>query len=583
MQDMIIFQPENVVYMNKEKETVMESAQAAGVFVENICGGNGTCGKCKVKAVIGDFNPLMEEEKNCLTEEEIKEGYRLACKLVPKMAFKTCEIEVPEEVLESDETLLEKKDSFGEKESREKAEQEKLRFFQNFADSFMKNKGAKQEILAGEEGILQKDTEKNVGEQSYGIAVDIGTTNIEAVLWDLSQCKCIGRTIRLNEQRRYGADVVSRIAFSMQSEEHFKQACELLNRQVSEMVLELSDNIENKTDAIGKIVVVANAAMMHFLAKERPDSLAKAPYKTNYKEAKILDGTQFGAKNAKVVLMPNIEGFVGADTAGVIAYFLDYKELENTITIDIGTNGEMIVVKNRKMYVASTAAGPAFEGASISCGMRAEQGAVQGMTIGETLSFKVVGDGAPKGICGSGLIEIVADLYTIGAIDETGYLLDRKAALEHGCPKIVAERLEADENGNEFILYKDASKKVSLTQKDIRELQLAKAAILAGGKTMLNACGIAESDVKTCYLAGAFGTYLNADAAKKIGLLPDIPGERIQAVGNAALLGACKVLLSGEYLEKLKQVVKKAEHISLSEEDGFKELYVKEMMFPHKL
>ena len=636
---MIIFQPSNISYINQPQESIMACAQAAGVMLENVCGGNGTCGKCKVKVVIGEFGSITEEEKRCLTETEIAQGYRLACKLVPKMAFRTCEIEI-EDNCESKQMRAEETGQL-EKEQKEnflKAEREQLKLYEQLVqkgfegyknqNTQTKKNSAKQvgQHSANEQYDIQK--QHNVNEQSkinepihineqnntrqqtvitkqynekneisqkknrYGIAIDIGTTNIEATLWDIEQHTCLKRIICRNEQSKYGADVVSRIAYAIQSEQHFQDSCKVLQNQIHGMISKLEqqergtvlqDQAQDTTGKleknVEKIVVAGNAAMMHFFAGVSVENLAKAPYQTKYKEAQVLKGTMLGAPDADLILLPNIESFVGADTVSVLTYLWQQKKIDNTLIIDIGTNGELALIKGNACYVASTSAGPAFEGATISCGMRAEPGAIRGMTINDQIRLDVIGDVAPKGICGSALIEIVAILYTIGAIDETGYLLDGQAALQNGCPKCVSDAIETGEYGNRIILYKNGNREVALTQKDIRELQLAKAAILAGVETMLETCEMKTEDITKCYLAGAFGTYLNVEAAKTIGLLPDIASDKIEPVGNAALFGACQVLLKEEYFAKSKDVAERAVHISLSEQDRFKELYLSSMNF----
>ena len=400
---MIIFQSANITHFNKEQETVMESAQAAGVFLENICGGNGTCGKCKVKVIIGECNPVTEAEKKYLTEEEISQGYRLACKLVPKMAFRTCEILVEEQ---SEETIAPKIEAMLEKEQLQKElrEIEKAVGVENIRKYGGKvNKNVDSSLISHKEQWIDK--------RKYGIALDIGTTNIEMLLWDMESGTCLGRKISSNKQRSYGADVVSRIAYAVQSEEDFQKLCEVLQKQIRKMMSELLrkqlERINEKNqeaeeisqdwnEKIEKMVVVGNAAMMHFFAGEKVDTLAKAPYTSTYKKARILEGKIFDLPNARIYLAPNIEGFVGADTVGVMTYLSDKEKLDHSLMIDIGTNGEIALVKGNICYVASTAAGPAFEGASISCGMRGEAGAIRGMTIREKISLDVIGEIEPK-------------------------------------------------------------------------------------------------------------------------------------------------------------------------------------------
>lgn len=557
---MLIFQPKGISYINKEGESVLESARNAEVFCENICGGRGTCGKCRVKVEIGEFNPVTKEEELYFTKEELTAGYRLACCLYPKFWFKTCEVLVEQEEKQKGFTL--------EKEG------EGIEFFRK----------------KGMEFGWSIKREKN----KYGMAVDIGTTNIEALLWNLETGECIARILQSNPQQKYGADVMSRIGYALESKGHFEELCKLLIDVVNNMADMFMSEVRliNPEGVLEKVSIAGNAAIMHFYTREDVTGLAKAPYRSSYKGVRCMKGDIFGIKGAEISLLPNIESFVGADTVGVMLY-LDKmyqvnsmglihgteSERENTsniLIIDIGTNGELVLYVNGQCYVSSTSAGPAFEGANMVYGMKAEPGAITGIK-GDSL--QIIGKERPRGICGSGFIEIVAKFYEIGVIEETGYLLNSEEAKERGLPEYIVESLRESEYGTAFELYKDMQGEVLLTQKDIRELQLAKGAIAAGVNTMLTKCNLKPSDVDKCFLAGAFGTYLNGECAKMIGLLPDIPTERIIPIGNGALLGACRVLLEEEGIKLADKIAAIAKHISLSEEKEFREKYIQGMNF----
>lgn len=552
---MLLFQPDGISYVNRQGETVLEAAISAGVRIESPCGGNGTCGKCRIKVLIGEGNPVTEEEKEIFSSQELLQGWRLACKFVPKY-FKVCEIEM----------LLEAN---------------------NEADYQIEVLETGREYSA-ENGELQGE---------YGVAIDIGTTNIEALLWRLDEEICMGRVIGANPQKKYGADVVARIAYAEQSKEQSETLCQELLSGVKELVFQLLSKCLVRKEKICYVTVVGNAAMMHFFTGESVASLAKAPYKTNYREGRVLSGDVLSLPFAKVVTLPNVEGFVGADTVGVLRVLLEQgKDMEGKLMIDIGTNGELALQKNGVMYVASTAAGPAFEGATISCGMRAEDGAVTDLLLEDKVSFQVIqkkervwidtelgqSSSQIKGICGSGLIAVVARLLEVGLIDETGYLLDSKTAKERGCCKKWISHIEEREEGNAFCMGNG----VYLKQQDIRELQLAKAAIRAGVKMLLQNCGMKEEKLSGIYLAGAFGSYLDVEAAKQIGLLPDISEEKIEAIGNGALDGASCVLqqlYKQQKVEKeqecLEKIAKDTMHISLAEQSEFSSTYLESVNF----
>lgn len=557
---MLLFQPEGISYVNKEGETVLEAAIKAGVILESPCGGNGICGKCRIKVLIGEGNPVTEEEKQIFSKEEILEGWRLACKFVPKY-FKASEVEVP---------------AWSQDEADYRVE------------------------------LLDADFEKRCGnaaeentdiEGKYGIAIDIGTTNIEALLWRLDQENCVGRVIGANPLKKYGADVVARIAYAQQSKEQAEEMCQVLLSGMKEMLGELLEQCLVPKEKVSYVTVAGNAAMMHFFTGESVDSLAKAPYQTVYKEGRVLLGDMLSLPSTKVVTLPNVEGFVGADTVGVLRAFLENgQDMEGKLMIDIGTNGELALQKNGVMYVASTAAGPAFEGATISCGMRAEDGAVTDLFLGDKVSFEVIQKRKRvlvdiessqqltqiKGICGSGLIAVAARLLEAGLIDKTGYLLDSKTAKEQGCCEVLTERIETREEGNVFRMGEN----VYLTQQDIRELQLAKAAIRAGVKMLLKSCGMKEEELSGIYLAGAFGSYLDVAAAQQIGLIPNIFKDKIKAVGNGALQGASCVLRHlyeqgrvEEEMANLEKIARDTTHISLAEQSEFSSMYLEAVNF----
>lgn len=538
---MILFQPGNIPYINKQGETILDSVFRAGLWTENICGGTGICGKCRVKVLVGEFGEITNEEKTIFTENEIQEGYRLACKLIPKNYFRTCEIlleETPkqEEIGKTEENL-------------------------SYINKSLENK---------QETDLSK-----TNREIYGIAIDLGTTNVEMVLLNIGEHCAVSRVIFQNPQVKYGADVVSRISYAMGGEENQKELCEVLQQEVRFQIEMLLENFnENGIVTVEKVVIAGNSAMMHFISNYSVASLARAPYKAIYKECRVLRKELFPGMRGEVVLLPNIESFVGADTVGVLTFLQQKVSREPALVVDIGTNGELAVCKDGKYYVTSTAAGPALEGAGISCGMRAEYGAILGVTIGENIEVRTVGDGEPKGICGSGLIEVVAALYDAGIVDKTGYFMDKEYALEKGYGKAIVECLEKGNQGNQFVLHESKTQKVVITQKDIREFQLAKAAICAGTKVLLAYCNMGEEEIHTCYVAGALGTHINSKAAQKVGLFPPTICEKTQSIGNAALLGGCKVLLNREALEQAVKIAGQAEHISLSQLEEFQAEYI---------
>ena len=561
---MILFQPGDISYVNRAGETILEAMRAAGITLAAPCGGKGICGKCRVKMLIGEGNPLTEEECKVFTEEEIAEGWRLACKCIPKH-FKACEIEIPKAQEEFQVALSKCREVSGtvscDSEKSEKAY----------------------------EGICKQVEDKQTNGGACAIAVDIGTTNLEVLLWNLEKDCEVGRVVASNPQQAYGADVISRVSYVLRAKDEFETLCDCLQKRLQDMVKVLLKEAKVQADRVLYGAVVGNAVMMHFFAGVSVEGYGKAPYAARFVEGRIESGESIGLPLAQLLLYPNIESFVGADTVGVLSacqVWCSVQALEGVLVVDIGTNGELMLRKNDQWYVASTAAGPAFEGARISCGMRAKEGAVRGMqmqidekTGKQQLVFEVVGNGEVQGICGSGLVAVIDGLVQAGVLQKDGYLLDAREARQKGCSEPFVERLEKKDDENAFRMGKQAW----LTQADIRELQLAKAAIATGIQLLLRACGMKEKEIKGIVLAGAFGTYLPVEAAVRIGLLPEIATEQIVAVGNAALEGAvygakkCFASSCEEAKSELEKIATEAKHIPLAEEKDFQEVYLEEM------
>ncbi len=324
--------------------------------------------------------------------------------------------------------------------------------------------------------------------------------------------------------------------------------------------------------------------MSHLLLGIDPFGLAMVPFTPGFTGPVEILASKLGLKinnNAKVTVLPNIAGHVGSDIVAVMLAS-NIKELDGAnLAIDIGTNGEIVLAYNGEILACSTAAGPAFEGASISQGMRATKGAIEGVKIKEDeVELLVIDNAIPIGICGSGLIECVAEMLNLGIISENGRLLTREDAKQKGYSKEIYDRLRKGNNGNEFVLYwgKD-SKDITLTQKDVREVQLAKAAIAAGIKILMNELGIVSSDLNNIFLAGAFGNYIDKESAIRIGLLPDVPKEKVVSIGNAAGVGVSMALLSESALEHAFSLAKYSKHIELAANPNFQDIYLGEMYF----
>ena len=471
------------------KESLLsELLRRGGEFLPMPCGGNGTCGKCKVTAT-GSLCPLTQKEKQVLTEEEIANDVRLACQC--KATGNVCiTARSLSPVVEIDFS------------------------FKDYPITY---------------------------DCTDGLVIDIGTTTVAALLY---QDKTVIKTItEQNRQVAYGADVISRIAFD---KEHPNLLGSLLREQIADII--------SQCNTPTNIVIVANTVMLHFLTGQDVSCLGAAPYiPSDY------FGKEYELFGTTCYLAPCISAFVGADiTAGILASRM-MESKQSAMLVDFGTNGEIAYFDGTNLYTASTAAGPAFEGAGIFMGMPAQPGAIDCVSVknGE-VSYHVIGDTLPRGISGSGIVDVLSAMKTVGALEESGRLFQ-----EHPLCK-------RDHHGKPC--FKIPGTDIIVRASDIRKLQLAKAAIHAGILTLAN-------KVDTFYLSGGFGSKINWVHAENIGLLPKDFATRTQALGNTALFGGTLALFSQDSRQKMQSIAKNAKTVGLHQNHEFTEYYIDKMSF----
>lgn len=413
--------------------------------------------------------------------------------------------------------------------------------------------------------------------RGYGIACDIGTTTVVCHLLDLSTGQVLATLGEGNAQRAYGADVISRIKASMEGLRPALTAA--IRGQLSRMLLALCQSREIDAAQITRMTVAANTTMCHLLVGLAPDSIGTAPF-----TPLSLFGTEYDAKRLElpfegaVYIAPAVSGYVGGDiTADLLAAGLDRTD-SPTLLIDVGTNGEMALGCRDHFICCSAAAGPAFEGAQIHCGMTAAPGAISSVEWKDgAVACTVIGGGEAKGLCGSGLIDAMALMLRLGAVDETGRMLDMEED-EGEIPEEALPYLFLLEDTPAFRL----SEAVFVTQGDVRKLQLGKGAIAAGVQLLLEAYGISCGKIGALLLAGGFGSYIRPESAARIGL---IPGELLpvtRAVGNAAAQGAQAALVSGGARDRLRKLQRNMRYMELSGMSAFNAAYMEAMMFPEE-
>lgn len=498
-------------------KNILEIFKEKNKYFDAPCNGSGNCGKCRVRLLEGAAEPT-EREKRLLTKEELAAGVRLACQVIPEQE---CSLLIlGEQHLETD---------------------------------------TESQLLNAVSSNVQSQTAAGrKSGQEYGIAIDIGTTTIAAVLTELSTGKNIAVETMVNHQRVYGADVLSRIKAA--AEGKGEQLRQIVREDLKQIINALLKSAPVEKKYIKRIVIAANTTMCHLLLGYTCDTLGKAPFcpvdiSLQRRTAKELLKT--AELEAEVTILPGISAFVGADiVAGIMACKMQEKE-EYSLFLDIGTNGEMVVGNREGLFVTSAAAGPAFEGGNISCGAASVPGAIDKVEIRFPYTrVHTLGEKAAIGLCGTGVIEVVYELLKNRILDRNGTLTER--FLEEGYPLI--------EN------------KIYFSQKDVREFQMAKSAIRAGMEQLLEGSGIKKEDIKNVYLAGSFGCHIPVEKAVGTGLLPKELTEKMKPAGNASLEGAKQYLLYQE-TAKIEKIISLAKDRKLASDKGFQEKFLQYMSF----
>ena len=420
----------------------------------------------------------------------------------------------------------------------------------------------------------------------FGIAFDLGTTTLAGMLWDLEQAVCLGAKAVENPQSRLGMDVVSRLQAAIESEEQLLKLQQMVVQALDKLAFELVNKQLGQYVEPVRAVVAGNTAMCQLLLKRKPEKLVRSPFKPDYQGLVCQKGDALGfrfLKNTEIVVMPPVGGYAGADILAVYTWICkEYKEdIKNLLAVDIGTNGEILLFGDKEHYVCSAAAGPALEGGGALCGMRAAKGAVDMVSVNgsfpmQDLVCRVIGEGKPKGICGSGLLDTMAVLGKVGILDDTGYMRSQSEAKAAGTPQRIAGRIEESHKGRRILLT-DKEHPVYLYAGDVRQVQLAVGALRAGIEVLLERADMQSKELEKIYLAGAFGSYIRVDSCMSIGLLPQMDKEKVIQAGNLAGMGASMALLSPKVMEEMVQQAKKLLHVELAGNPRFEELFLKYM------
>lgn len=515
----------------KEGQSLLDALIAWDPSFSAVCGGRGFCGKCQIQALKGNLS-VSEADKKIFSDSQLSSGFRLACQAYPTEPLKAAlKFQKEEDFSAVSEYIPVGEDVSKTPENRE-ADRSRLLFQRQQPDY-------------------------------YGIAIDIGTTTIALQLLSLKSGKPVKAHTLLNHQRSFGADVISRIKASTEGKQQELYHC--IRQDLNEGIRNILASSEATPETIKEIIISGNTTMIHLLMKYDCSGLGVFPFtpvNTDQIEGSCESILGISGLHARVRILPSISAFVGGDIVSGMYYCGMHQDKDYTLLIDLGTNGEISLCGQGRMIAASTAAGPAFEGGNIQWGTGSIAGAICGITITEKEPLiRTIGGQPPVGICGSGALEILAELLEAELIDETGYLDEEYGDVGFPLAKSADGEL------------------ITFTQKDIRELQLAKSALRAGIETLCLRFGISPKEISRVYLAGGFGLKLNCRKAIRIGLLPEVFDGKITAVGNSSLGGCAKFLLDEKGQEQIFFIARETREIPLASDKDFNRFYMEHMYF----
>ena len=579
--------------------TLFSAAHWIGLPIDSTCGGRGTCGKCKVQVLEGGAEITIADRKQ-LRPSELEAGWRLSCQAkvyedttvtvpellrVPKAAtmgvnrlvlldpnVRKVYVELTEPDLEDQRSDIERlRDALTAEGFDMKAD---LRVLRTLPALLRGAEFKVTAVLGGDQLIAVEGGDTR--EESYGVAFDLGTTTVVGTLMNLRTGMAEAVRSTLNGQAPFGADVISRISHGMQGDEAKAELREAIQRTMNTVLQELYASAGVARERVYETVVVGNATMLHLLLGIDATPISMMPFTPAFREPLYLPSREVGLDihpGGYVQTLPVIGAYVGADiVAGVVATGLA-REDKLRVFVDVGTNGEIVLGSVKRVLCTAAPAGPAFEGSQIRCGMRATDGAIEGVTLSDHVELQVIGgDITPKGICGSGLVDTVAQLRLVGLLDAGGKMRSREEVPEHP----LSDRLITIEGVRAFLLAEN----VYLSQRDVRELQFGKGSIATGIKVLMDVMGVTVADLDEVLLGGSFGSYLNPESAKIIGLVPPVDVDRILSVGNTAGEGAKMSLLSFRERQVAFELPDKMEYVELSGRSDFNDSFVSVLQFP---
>lgn len=580
----------------RDDESLLNCIRRLGIGMVSLCGGRGKCHCCKVQILRGSVSKPACNERENFSLQELKDGYRLACQIY---VTGDCQVQIPLESVTTPQRIQ----AEGQEVSVDREPSVSSYHIQASSPSLSDLQADEERIIETlnhqynlhcntiDINVLRKslpllrswnwEAQVSLRDQEViainpwpshqlGLAIDLGTTKVAGYLLNLSSGQILAAEGMMNPQLSYGEDIVSRITYAMESRAKAIKLQEVVVEVLNQLAANLCRKTNTKSEEILEAVIVGNTAMHHLLLHLPIEGLAASPFVPAVRKALDIKARDIGlgiAPGAYVHLLPNIAGFVGADhVAMLLATEEAWKDEGLVMAMDIGTNTEVSLIDNGKISSVSCASGPAFEGAHIKDGMRAANGAIERLQlINGQINYETIGGLPPVGLCGSGILDAIAQLYLADVINKDGRISSHP-------------RVRTHEKQREFILVSEeertSSRAITVTQKDVREIQLAKGAIRSGIKVLLQERGYSEKEIKKVIIAGAFGSYINVRSAVNIGMLPSLPLDHFQQVGNAAGIGAKLALLSISKRAEAQAIASRVSYIELAAVPYFQEIFL---------
>ena len=605
--------PEGKQFDFASGKNLMEIMLDAGLFIDNACGGKGLCGKCRVKITEGNVEEAGETERAILKAGELEQGIRLACLAHPEgdITIELLQKEKKHDVLASgympdfefEPDIVKVPVTIHKPTLADQTPFENQIIDQVGAEALVGHDGAtgylgydftalrEHSMLPGEytavlhNGKVIALEPGDTTDALYGVAIDIGTTTVVCSLVDMKTGEELGHASEINAQKFFGLDVLTRITYEIENPEDGREKLQkAIVGSINKMVKSVCDKNGVSQEQIYEVSVGANCTMMHMLMGVDARPIGKAPFAPVFARAKDVRAADIGLKaapGARLYCLPSVSAYIGADiVAG--AYVCDLRHRKgNVMFIDIGTNGEIVLAANGHLMSCSCAAGPALEGMNISSGMRAAEGAIEDIHINEDgIELKVIGDCEPAGICGSGILTVTKELLRTGIVRKTGAFVKADKFSEDD---YRSKYISVDEDGKRSFRMTEGgegTEPLYITQGDVRQVQLAKGAILSGFMALLRKAGIGMEDLDKVLIAGQFGAHLPADSITGTGILPFEVEDRIEYVGNTSKTGAYMALMSGTVKRQMEALAHDMDYLELGATDNYERLLSECLIFP---